>query len=216
MIPDQLKTAGNPLVSANIDHPRCRLLDHEIKVDVTRAIFHHRMFLRRTTAVTPLDGSGSARGATGRMSMFHASIRSSRPVVDPEWLKAYVPSEEPLPDLEQSTKVPSLMETVLRAASKQPSLYMFVANMPEDLPSTLAMLLRHTLRVKEAEGQMCSVCQRMYIVPRTEWIEWWSFGTDDDNQYWIPFIRYGCSSSCFVNHEARKARMGWVEEEWII
>lgn len=214
--PNQLKTAGNPLVLANIDHPGCQPLDYEIKVENIRANFQDGMWLRRITAVTPLDKFGSARGATGRTSMFHASIRSNPPMVDHEWLKAYVPCEEPLPVLEHRTKVPSLMETVLRAASKQPSLYTLVADLPEDLPPTLGMLLRHTLRVKEAEGQKCSVCAKMYFVPRTEWIEWWSLGRDVENKAWIPFIRFGCSTSCFVDREAREASMGWMQGHFFI
>jgi hypothetical protein len=27
----------------------------------------------------------------------------------------------------------------------------------------------------EAGGQPCSVCQREYVIPRTEWMEWWDF-----------------------------------------
>lgn len=209
--PNQLKIAGNPLLLANVDHPGGQPPNHAIKVENIKANFQDGMWLRRITAVTPLDKFGSARGATGRTSMFHASIRSSPPMVDPEWLKAYVPCEEPLPILEHATQVPSLIETVLRTASRHPVIYTLVADLPEDLPPMLGMFLRHALRLKEAERQKCSVCAKVYCVPCTEWIEWWSFGIDADNKAWIPFIRFGCSPSCFVDREAREASMGWMQ-----
>lgn len=205
--PDSIKIAGNPFVIADIDHPKCQPLDDQIKAEDIRPIFHNGMWLRRSTAVTLLDEYGSAHHVTRMPSMFHTSIRPSPMMMDVKWLEAYVPCVAPLPDIEHSNNVPSLMETVLRAASKKAISYILVS---EDLPHTLSMLLRHTLRVKEAEGQRCSVCGKSYIIPRTEWIEWWSLARKCPNKSWVPFVRFGCSASCFVVRKARDSSIGWA------
>ena len=198
----QLNVSGNPLVEPDLHHGSSipykitkedKAFQMQDKNDVVFVAY---------TAVTLLNADGSARRGPAKPtpSMFHTSIRSSPTTVDVQRMKAYIPSGTPLPEVEHRSKVPSLMETVLRAASRQPSLYTMVANLPEDFPPTLSMLLRHTLRVKEAGGQECSVCCGPYIIPRTEWIEWWRFG-----RYQIgpttPLLRFGCSWDCWARRE---------------
>lgn len=42
------------------------------------------------------------------------------------------------------------------------------------------------------QGQKCSVCRKIYVVPRTEWLEWWSV----EGEGGLPFLRRGCSWGC--------------------
>ncbi|KAL8882915.1 MAG: hypothetical protein Q9192_007502, partial [Flavoplaca navasiana] len=125
----------------------------------------------------------------------------------------------------QSGKVPSLFETSLRACSKLPELSELPYLIPQDGPDTVRSNLMRTWKLKQEGGQRCSVCKSIYIVPRTQWIEWWQwprggppdfftidspFPTMMDMSKPIPhcnpsagvdtsvvaFIRRGCSWSC--------------------
>ena len=98
---------------------------------------------------------------------------------------------------------PSLLEVALRECSKSSDLSQMILELPDDSPPSLPLLLEQALRVKETGGTLCSVCERDYIIPRTEWIEWWDcispplnrsveFGPEDA----IPLMRRGCSWKC--------------------
>ena len=113
------------------------------------------------------------------------------------------------PPAEEQTKVPSLLELALRACYKAPQLSQLPFLLPEDVDMThLIRLLKRTFYLKEAGGRKCSVCEREYIVPRTEWVEWWcllpphssgkSESALDRSGGPIPFLRSGCSWACWV------------------
>lgn len=115
-----------------------------------------------------------------------------------------VDSESLRPPPESHTKTPSLLELALRACYKSPSLSQFPFLLPSDSPSSLVTLLQRTFRLKEAGGQCCSVCGDAYIVPRTEWIEWWFCIIDGP----VPLLRRGCSWACWVENKNVLVR-GW-------
>ena len=234
----QLQGSGNPWVEPNIEHYDEKPLDPDYFFEVPREDGQWFCF---SSPVTLLDIDGSPRRGPVRVnpSMFQISGRSSTDNQEfPCHLDAWIPNAAPIPHVDQPSAVPSLMETVLRSCSRQSFLHTLVSNLPEDLPPSLSFLLRHALRVREAGGQECSVCGKQYIVPRTEWIEWWDLNpgeaiTNDvigyarmTAQYVIncaknstplgpvlksswreelaftPLLRFGCSWSCVVKHEA--------------
>lgn len=77
------------------------------------------------------------------------------------------------PKPEERTKTPSLLELALRACKMSPQLSQLPFLIPDDCPEHLTQLLQKTWNLKEAGGKSCSVCGNDYIIPRTEWIEWW-------------------------------------------
>ena len=77
------------------------------------------------------------------------------------------------PPPEERTKTPSLLELALRACKESPQLSQFPFLIPNDYPQHLTQLLQRTWKLKEAGGKTCSVCGKEYIIPRTEWVEWW-------------------------------------------
>ena len=77
--------------------------------------------------------------------------------------------------------------------------------LPEDIPNTI---FKTATTIREEEGERrCSVCNRSYIIPRTEWVEFWhrvpvhvltperltASGLDE---LFLPFLRRGCSWGC--------------------
>ncbi|KAL8704235.1 MAG: hypothetical protein Q9201_002613 [Fulgogasparrea decipioides] len=136
-------------------------------------------------------------------------------------------------------KAPSLFETSLRACRDFPQLSQLPFLVPPDAPESLVPALKHTWRVKQQGGQRCTICNASYIIPRTEWIEWWQLsvkphkprsrtGSRGEIRYDptlesvspgtdliftgapVPLIRRGCSWACVPERgEEEGTRCGW-------
>ncbi|RKF59306.1 putative glucose-repressible alcohol dehydrogenase transcriptional effector [Erysiphe neolycopersici] len=106
----------------------------------------------------------------------------------------------------------SLLETALATCAKTTQLPYLSLQLPDDTPSYLRDLLDLAVTNKELGGTFCTICQRKYIIARTEWIEWWEiskvkpltskftqnhvFNDRDDLERFVPLIRRGCSWLC--------------------
>ena len=125
------------------------------------------------------------------------------------------------PPPEERTKTPSLLEIALRACKKSAQLSQFPFLIPDDCPERLKQLIQQTWKLKEAGGKTCSVCGNEYIIPRTEWIEWWYCIPDQGylprwqtngplamNKTPVPFLRRGCSWACWEENASPLIR-GW-------
>lgn len=123
----------------------------------------------------------------------------------------------PLP--EERTKTPSLLELALRACKNSPQLSQLPFLTPDDCPQHLIQLLKNTWKLKEAGGKSCSVCGNEFVIPRTEWVEWWYCIPDQDfrelsknalvmNRTPVPFLRRGCSWACWQENSSPLIR-GW-------
>ena len=164
-------------------------------------------YIVATTKVAYLDINGLA-------------IRDSPPA--PSSLKDYFPMDKNtkwinsvILDSSDSSQVPSLLELVLRKCSEYPQLPELPSMFPEESPPQFANLLRHAWIVKESGGQACSVCKRSYIIPRTEWIEWWCMLSHHSGDP-VPLLRRGCSWRCTVDFGDDAAKFGnyYVPSEW--
>ena len=138
------------------------------------------------------------------------------------------------PPPEERTKTPSLLELALRACKQSSQLSQFPFLIPDDYPRHLTQLLQRTWKLKEAGGKTCSVCGNEYIIPRTEWIEWWycipEQGLRGSQISWsqamsrtpVPLLRRGCSWACWEENASPLIR-GWssatlpggLKEEWV-
>ena len=127
------------------------------------------------------------------------------------------------PPAEQRTKAPSLLELALRACKESSQLSQLPFLLPKDSPQHLTQLLQRTWYLKEAGGKTCSVCGKEYIIPRTEWIEWWYCIPDEYSLLGsrayalkkyemsrtpVPFLRRGCSWAC-CEENADPLHTGW-------
>jgi hypothetical protein len=117
-----------------------------------------------------------------------------------------------------STRVPSLVEAVLRTCYRSPSLKQFPECLQGDDFLHLRELLEKAIDAKETGGLVCSLCRRHMIVPTTQWIEWWELAkisrelsrtpephpqklcfeeaASAGGERLVPFIRKGCSWKC--------------------
>ncbi len=156
------------------------------------------------------------------LDVFGASIRHWPPAPSSlleHWPEPQADDEFLGPPLEQRNKLPSLVELALRACKQSPQLSQLPFLMPKDCPKHITQLLQKTWTLKEAGGKSCSVCGEEYIVPRTEWIEWWycipeagSRGRPDKllamNNRPVPLLRRGCSWACWEENAIPLIR-GW-------
>ncbi|KAJ6020612.1 hypothetical protein N7540_006116 [Penicillium herquei] len=109
---------------------------------------------------------------------------------------------------------PSLRELALRAVIKKyPGLeHTTDEELAGEFPPFVVPLLQKAKKVQAAGGQQCSVCQKEYIIPRTEWLEWWDCTpyenggkrprTSGEMLRPLPFKRFGCSGTCVPASEA--------------
>jgi hypothetical protein len=130
----------------------------------------------------------------------------------PYLLPVAPPNHKPLPPtLGRASGVPSLMEIALQACAQSPQLPQLDDLLPPDCPESLPTLLALARRVKTAGGQTCTMCKRSFIIPRTEWIEWWDCSPVsnasprkempirqeiDLQPNRVPLLRRGCSWRC--------------------
>lgn len=149
-----------------------------------------------------------------------ASVRHWPPApssLSEHWPEPQAVDEVLGPPPEERTKIPSLLELALRACKKSPHLSQLPFLIPDDCPDHLSQLLQKTWALKEAGGKGCSVCGNEYIIPRTEWIEWWyciphqgSRGPISQAMHRmpVPLLRRGCSWACWEENASPLIR-GW-------
>lgn len=132
------------------------------------------------------------------------------------WVANTVPSpsstpEAAHPSLAEQSQVPSLLELSLRSCYKSSNLSQAPFLLPRDASPHLIDLVKRAFKLREAGGQECTICGKFFIVPRTEWIEWWycnPFVSSAGMPFptWanvgpIPFLRRGCSWRCWEERE---------------
>lgn len=82
-------------------------------------------------------------------------------------------SKMPEPLLTERTNVPSLLELALRSAYASMNLSQLPYFLPTSCPSNIDKMLKRAWYTKSYGGQKCTVCNKEYLIPRTEWVEWW-------------------------------------------
>jgi hypothetical protein len=87
--------------------------------------------------------------------------------------------------------------------------------LPEPCPEYFPELLTTVAAKKESGRTRCTICKRAFIIPRTEWIEWWEITKITDKgmasaasplrqvenerdalERMVPLMRRGCSWLC--------------------
>ncbi|KAF4632781.1 hypothetical protein G7Y89_g5348 [Cudoniella acicularis] len=142
------------------------------------------------------------------------SVSKSIPVVNP-----YDAQTAPQPRGNILSRAPSLLEVSLRACSQVSQLPNLPSFLPEDSPKILSDLLAKAIEKKESSGSKCTICNRNFIIARTEWIEWWEIAKILDHktlasmasaasplrqkenerdvlESMVPLMRRGCSWMC--------------------
>ncbi|KAF7125940.1 hypothetical protein CNMCM5793_002299 [Aspergillus hiratsukae] len=107
--------------------------------------------------------------------------------------------------------VPSLREVSLLAFSQSAYCDQISESEMIGYPELMVRLLRQAQGVRNAGGRSCSICHRSFVIPRTEWIEWWDCSTYENGLKRprcpgeqlrpLPFRRFGCSWACVPEAE---------------
>ena len=151
-----------------------------------------------STHVSLLDG-------TGKMLRGHHPPPSQYPSHRPK-------SSEMSAQIAQSVKescnhTPSLLELSLRNLSHAPELSQLPFYIPSTVSPHLSAMLQRTYYLNESGGQTCTICDIDFIIPRTEWVEWWC----KEGGPAVPFLRRGCSWACVpdTDKDREVERVGW-------
>ena len=114
---------------------------------------------------------------------------------------------------DRSTRVRSLFELAIQSAFTSPSLPTLHEYLPAETPDCVVSALETATMIQEEEGcRKCSVCRREYILPRTEWLEFWhrvvvhpskpkTLQAQSIDELFLPFLRRGCSLQCVPPEE---------------
>ncbi|MCJ1381458.1 hypothetical protein MMC17_004569 [Xylographa soralifera] len=113
-------------------------------------------------------------------------------------------SSTPRPWTDNPAKTPSLFELALRACSASPDFCQIIHLLPKDAAPHLWHTLKWAQDLQESGGQLCSICLKPFVMPRTIWVEWW----DGLGNGHLPFLKRGCSWACVSKPED-------VPKEWI-
>ncbi|PMD30458.1 hypothetical protein L207DRAFT_538016 [Hyaloscypha variabilis F] len=125
-------------------------------------------------------------------------------------------SPQPPTSEAELSRAPSLLEVALASCAKTPQFPFLADYLPDDAPPTLHRLLADAAVKKESGGSKCTICSRSFIIPRTEWIEWWEIAKvlesnstasaasplrqmeneRDVLEKMVPLMRRGCSWMC--------------------
>ncbi|KFZ14847.1 hypothetical protein V502_05873 [Pseudogymnoascus sp. VKM F-4520 (FW-2644)] len=116
------------------------------------------------------------------------------------------------PAARPASNTPSLLELCVKTWADTPNMPNLDEYMNGDYPEKLQHLLddARNLRETEAPGRKCTICERRFVIPRTEWIEWWQIEQSpsgpvtseetvrprDIIESQLPFMRRGCSWRC--------------------
>ena len=101
-----------------------------------------------------------------------------------------------------SSHVPSLLEHVLRVCTRYPQLEQELHYLERHgCPLVVHKFLERAAEHKISGGVSCSVCGQEYVIPRTEWVEWYPDMTGQGSEP-IPFLRRGCSWHCVPDLES--------------
>jgi Leucine-rich repeat (LRR) protein len=162
---------------------------------------------------------------------------------DPSWvgtgrgvkLPVADPDDVPIPPREEPL-VQSLVEIALKACSRHPELQQLNSYLDHP-PPQIPLLLQRAENFHHSGSTSCTICDREYIIPRTEWIEWWEINESsireraeasgtvagiasaasplrrvenerDAMEKLVPLIRRGCSWLCTANYD-QSAQERW-------
>lgn len=120
------------------------------------------------------------------------------PIIVAHSARSAVPSE-----LAAGSSSRSLTQAALLSCCNQQDLADLPDYFLEDLPPNVRKLLVSARAVHESGGRLCTTCRRKMVIPRKQWVEWWSMTayhahpmtTSNGNKIY-PFLRQQCAMAC--------------------
>lgn len=155
----------------------------------------------------PLETSGEGKPrlvARGSVTLFNKDGSVRRQPNQGVALNLHQPSEKP-----QTSRVRSLLELAVQECARFPYLSELAPLVQETGLLNIIKLVDLATKVRACGGRICSVCDRYYIIPRTEWVEWWALNASSNTESGrtgdltstmkskaVPVLRRGCCWGC--------------------
>ena len=201
------------LEELNLGFNEVRYLPREL-VELLRLGKLKRLRLHPNPFVMPSEVE--LQGVSSAKPLCHA--RSKLQLFDKRgsnWKQPHSPARTPRQaKLESKETLKPTTRSLLEMATQECARSSFVSELhsllPEDVPTSVARLVSLAADVTAQGGRLCSICRRSYIIPRTEWIEWWRLDRLHREENWgpltieetkmrslaIPVVSRGCSWNC--------------------
>lgn len=93
------------------------------------------------------------------------------------------------------SRAPHLTELVLRRLVKLPELSSIDSAVIDELPETAQRMLSEVHDAQVGGGRQCTKCHGAIVMPRKQWLEWWSIGPAPGASL-VPFLRQQCHELC--------------------
>ncbi|KAI5199670.1 hypothetical protein E4T38_06881 [Aureobasidium subglaciale] len=106
----------------------------------------------------------------------------------------------PSPPSSTRSAAPSLFELSARACARSQYVGQLSTLLPEDVSPPVNTAIGKVLESKEVGMQHCSVCNKQFLVPRAQWVEYYYVGPGGEmcspSELLRPFLRRACSWVC--------------------
>lgn len=93
------------------------------------------------------------------------------------------------------SQAPHLTELVLRRLVKLPELSCIESAVIDELPETAQRMILEVQDAQAEGGRQCTKCHGPIVMPRKQWLEWWSIGRVPGASL-VPFLRQQCHELC--------------------
>lgn len=124
--------------------------------------------------------------------------------------------ERPSPPSSVRSAAPSLFELSARACARSQYVGQLSALLPEDASPPVNTAISKVMESKELGMQHCSVCNKQFLVPRAQWVDYYYVGSGSEmcspSELFRPFVRKACSWVC-VGRLAEKREKHWEDCE---
>lgn len=191
------------LVELNVSHNRLEFLPFEI-VELARFQKLERVYTSGNRWLPTPGGLSQRIGGLG--SRAAGAVRRWRPDSAAFELQPAITHSRSGHTVDcPRSGAPSLTELVLRRLQLTTTRSDLSDLMPEDTPASVLESLHQLHEAHTEGGRLCTACKRPYVLPASEWDEWWQLDSSHED---VPFRRALCAQVCHGGASE------WLEREW--
>ncbi|THW42586.1 hypothetical protein D6D21_05796 [Aureobasidium pullulans] len=127
--------------------------------------------------------------------------------------------KRPSPPSAIRSAAPSLFELSARACARSQYVGQLDSLLPEDVSPPVTKAIDKVKESKEIGMQHCSVCNKQFLVPRAQWVEYYYVGPGNEKcspkELFRPFLRRSCSWVCVDRLTAQREKY-WEDCEKLV
>ncbi|KAG9577480.1 hypothetical protein KCU77_g15100, partial [Aureobasidium melanogenum] len=182
---------------------RVRCPDIDMRVPSHEALLH-RLYASRLYTASEGPKSKSTYVASSSTTFFEIDGSVVRPrfreytaYSTPDYSASF---ERPSPPSSLRSAAPSLFELSARACARSQYVGQLSALLPEDASPPVNTAISKVIESKQLGMQHCSVCNKQFLVPRAQWVDYYYVGPGSEmcspSELFRPFLRKSCSWVC--------------------